>query len=183
VKFYLRNYQVDTRNLYRRVNLPFPSNVYYYTPDFDYTNIGTSFILTPQWYRSSTDSSVIETYLNAKNPSNFQVSGPSTSPDSDNNPKIGNLNAFYMDGFSTWGFNYLTQSGWTNAGYTAPITDYTTFKNEVCNQIKINSALNSFLSGYESMNVIIEILPSGNPRVILFYPGNDPNADEVIEIT
>jgi hypothetical protein len=80
------------------------------------------------------------------------------------------------------GVTYIS-SVWTTAGYSNPATEKETFLTELCTQIK--DAKNLGLdSGYEEWNVIYGSgnFSSTNFYPVLYYPGNDPNADEIIEV-
>ena len=179
--FHLRNYDPIGRNLFRPTSQSSPDSSYY-TGDFDYSKMNECFFMTPAYYEITTSGSgnlVYETYGAPTNPSKFQcygtqTAGPTTS--------IGDLDQFYANLTFVRRVDYLRVSvpRWVDAGYTSPDSDYTTFKTELCTQIKDAVALNSYLSGYDEFNVVID---NNFNYLAFYYPGNDPNADEVIEIT
>lgn len=69
---------------------------------------------------------------------------------------------------------------WTGAGYTDPASDFTTFKTEICTQIKDAVDLSS-VSDYSDWNVYFYRIEN-DEMVIFYWPGNDPNRDEIITI-
>lgn len=188
-KFYVRNNELVRFDSYSYAGIG------YQTSFFDCRYLEWCYIMTPRYQQSF--SFFTQSFGSAENNTKFKV-----------NPTGGVSNRFgFLTGFrnveqpiqtptfigdpnrtiivKTSGpifgspeyFIRSTLSDWTTAGYADFTIEPDFFKFQLCTQIKQAKNL-GFDSGYEEWNVIY----GQNFSIVLYYPGNDPQANEVIEI-
>jgi len=184
-KFYIRTYnefEFDVPSMFNEITLGDP----YLESFFDVEWYKSIYVMSPRFQDSGTGQPIQDQSFGSPEPSShFEITrttaqgnfGRITLSLGDPNSVL-ELSAIEFPGLGGGWFNTIN---WHNSGYQDPFGDYNLFKNQVCQQIKQAAGQDSDLAIFNNWNVFFYKTSLTN-ILVWYWAGNDPDADEIIEV-